>query len=237
MPGLVAKEGALEKLEIIPFTDENFLRPAKPKPLKIPINPDQYSRSLKIRYNDQKAAGSAGGSPNFDKIDKESISFVFYFDGTGVVPRAPGVVPPTSQGIAHQIQAFKAVTCSYDGDIHSPYFLKLVWGLLLFKCRLETLSLNYTMFAPNGVPLRATANASFLGYTDEYELRAKLKKSSPDLTHVLTVEAGDTLPLMCDRVYGRSDYYTQVADANGLTGFRDLRPGMQLVFPPLAGHA
>jgi phage tail protein X len=230
-------EGALEKLEITAFTDEKFTKLAKARPLKIPINPDQYSRSLKICYNDQKAAGSAGGSPTFNKIEKETISFVFHFDGTGVVPMARGVVPATSQGIAHQIQALKAVTCAYDGSIHSPYYLQLAWGLLIFKCRLQSLTLNYTLFTPNGIPLRAKAEAAFIGYTDEYELRARLKMSSPDLTHLVTVEAGDTLPLLCNRIYGRSDYYSQVAEANGLSGFRDLRPGMQLVFPPLAGHA
>jgi phage tail protein X len=234
MPG----KGELEKLEITAFTDEKFTAKAKVRPLKIPINPDQYSRSLKIRYTDPKAAGSAGGSPTFDKIEKETVSFVFHFDGTGVVPLGKGVVPPTREhGIAHQIQALKAVTCSYDGSTHSPYYLRLSWGLLLFKCRLQKLNLNYTLFTPDGIPLRARAEADFIGYTDEYELRAKLKKSSPDLTHVVTVEAGDTLPLLCNRIYGRSDYYSQVAEANGLTGFRDLQPGTQLVFPPLAGPA
>jgi phage tail protein X len=230
-------DGALEKLEITAFTDEKFTTRAKARPLKIPINPDQYSRSLKICYNDQKAAGSAGGSPTFNKMEKETISFVFHFDGTGVVPMARGVVPATSQGIAHQIQALKAVTCAYDGSIHSPYYLQLAWGLLIFKCRLQSLTLNYTLFTPNGIPLRAKADAAFIGYTDEYELRARLKMSSPDLTHLVTVKAGDTLPLLCSRIYGRSDYYSQVAAANGLGGFRDLRPGMQLVFPPLAGPA
>jgi phage tail protein X len=228
-------DGGLEKLVIIAFTDEKFTKPAKALPLKIPINPEQYSRSLKIRYNEQKAAGSAGGSPTFDKMEKETISFVFHFDGTGVVPLASGVVPITSQGIALQIEALKAVTCAYDGSLHSPYYLQLVWGLLIFKCRLQSLTLNYTLFTPNGIPLRARADAAFIGYTDEYELRARLKMSSPDLTHHVTVEAGDTLPLLCNRIYGRSDYYSQVAEANGLSGFRDLRPGMQLVFPPLAG--
>ena len=228
-------DGALEKLEITAFTDEKFTTRAKARPLKIPINPDQYNRSLKICYNDQKAAGSARGSPTFNKIEKETISFVFHFDGTGVVPMARGVVPATSQGIAHQIQALKAVTCAYDGSIHSPYYLQLAWGLLIFKCRLQSLSLNYTLFTPNGIPLRAKADAAFIGYTDEYELRARLIMSSPDLTHLVTVEAGDTLPLLCKRIYGRSDYYSQVAAANGLSGFRDLRPGMELVFPPLAG--
>src|SRR5882757_9228522 len=106
-------DGALEKLEITAFTDETFTTRAKARPLKIPINPEQYSQSLKIRYNEQKAAGSAGGSPTFDKMEKETIGFVFHFDGTGVVPLASGVVPVTSQGIALQIEALKAVTCAY----------------------------------------------------------------------------------------------------------------------------
>ena len=229
--------GALEKLEITAYTDEKFTRRATQDPLKVPINPNTYSRSLRIRYTDKKAAGSAGGSPVFDKIARETINFDFVFDGTGVVPIAPGVVPITSQGIAHQIQAFKEVTCSYDGEMHSPYFLKLAWGLLLFRGRLQSLNLTYSLFAPDGTPLRATAHAAFIGYTDEYELQAKLKKSSPDLTRLVTVQAGDSLPLLCHRIYGRSRYYSQVAEANGLTGFRDLRPGMQLVFPPLSGSA
>ena len=107
---------------------------------------------------------------------------------------------------------------------------------LLFKGRLESLTLNYTLFRPNGMPLRARANASFVGFTDELLLHSKIKKNSPDLTHVITVQAGDTLPLLCNRIYGRSDYYSQVAEVNGLTAFRDLRPGTQLVFPPLVGH-
>src|ERR1043165_4424121 len=133
---------ALEKLIITPYTDEKFTRPARAVPMMIPINPDQYTRSLKIRYNDQKGAGSGGPSPPVGKIEKEKNTLVFYFDGTGVVPLAPGVVPAI-KGIATQIEAFKAVTCAFDGRIHSPYFLKLMWGLLLFKCRLQSLTLNY----------------------------------------------------------------------------------------------
>jgi len=43
---------------------------------------------------------------------------------------------------------------------------------------------------------------------------------------------GDTLPAMCDRLYGDSKYYIAVAAANGLTSFRDIKPGTPLVFPP-----
>ena len=227
----------LEKLEITAYIDEKFKRKAPRAPLKVPINPSTYSHSLNIDYDEKKAAGSAGGSPVFNKMGRETINFDLVFDGTGAVPMPPDVIQIKSKGIADQIQALKEVTCSYNGEIHSPYFLKLVWGLLLFKCRLSSLDLTYSLFTPNGIPLRATAHAGFICFTDEYELQARARKSSPDLTKLVTVQAGDSLPLLCHRIYGHSRYYSQVAEANGLTGFRGLRPGMQLVFPPLSGSA
>ena len=236
-------DGGLAKLKIQAFTDRRFRDEAPVPAIVVPINPEKYKRSGRIHYTDPKPAGSPGGSPVFDKMDRETVAFELVFDATGVVPAAGGAAlskgraakPAPAQGISEQIKNLKAVAYAYNGKTHQPHFLRLAWGTFLFKCRLETLDLNYSLFAPNGAPLRATANATFLGYTDEYILQAMMKKSSPDLTHMLTAQAGDTLPLLCHRVYGHSRYYSQVAEANGLTGFRDLRPGMQLIFPPLDG--
>jgi nucleoid-associated protein YgaU len=41
------------------------------------------------------------------------------------------------------------------------------------------------------------------------------------------------LPLLCQKVYRDGSYYMQVAKANHLASFRDIKPGTQLVFPPL----
>jgi hypothetical protein len=142
-------------------------------------------------------------------------------------------VPYTGDGIAEQIDAFKKLVFSYNGNIHSPNYLKLVWGTMLFRCRLASLSINYTMFKPDGTPLRARAKASFIGFTDEVELAKKANKSSPDLTHEVTVRTGDRLPLLCFEIYGTSAPYLAVAEVNGLTDFRRLVPGTKLLFPPL----
>lgn len=202
------------------------------------INPEKYSHSYKIRYNDVQAQGSSGGSPDFDKIPSEEVRFELVFDGTGVVPSAiPGVIPYTDDGVADQIEAFKSLVFTYNGNIHSPNYLKLSWGKLLFKCRLSTLELDYTLFKPDGTPLRARALATFVGYNDELQLALQAGKTSPDLTHVRTVEAGDLLPLMCYEIYGRSELYLQVAAINGLTDFRNLVVGRKITFPPLSSAA
>ena len=67
--------------------------------------------------------------------------------------------------------------------------------------------------------------------TKEQELAAN--RSSPDLSHLVEVRDGDTLPLLCDRIYGDAAYYVDVARFNGLDNFRQLTPGVRLHFPPL----
>ena len=56
--------------------------------------------------------------------------------------------------------------------------------------------------------------------------------SSPDLTHYRKGTAGDRLDLLTYKIYDDSKYVLQVASANGLTSFRNLRAGTDLYFPP-----
>lgn len=224
--------GGLEKLRVRAYKDSTFNQEVGS--LQVWINPEKYTHVYKVCYNDRQPQGSPGGSPDFDKIPSDRVSFELVFDGTGVVGSPiPGVLPFTDDGITKQVEEFKKLVFSYDGNIHSPRYLQLVWGRMFFNCRLQELSLTYTLFKPDGTPLRARADASFLGYTDEVTLAKKSKPSSPDLTHLRTVRAGDTLPLLCWEVYGSSEWYARVAAFNGLAGFRELAPGMELAFPPL----
>jgi len=52
---------------------------------------------------------------------------------------------------------------------------------------------------------------------------------------VRIVAPGDSLPLMCYRIYGDSRYYIQIAKFNRLNDFRNLQPGTRISFPPLEG--
>ena len=103
----------------------------------------------------------------------------------------------------------------------------------VLKAVLTNVDVAYTLFDNNGAPLRAKINATFSEtVADDYRVKEE-KNKSPDLTHVRTVTEGDTLPLMTKRIYGDSKFYMQVAEANGLKNFRNLRPGDQIYFPPI----
>lgn len=231
----MADSGELEKLTIEAYRNDDFSGFIGAFPAM--INPEKYSRSYEICYNNVQPPGTSSGTPEYNRTKSDQIDLELIFDGTGVVPPAVAGSTPSPNGIADQVADFLGLVFTFNGKIHSPNFLKLIWGKFQFDCRLTKLKFDYTLFKPDGTPLRARAAATFMEYTNKVELAKEDNATSPDMTHVRVVTGSDTLPLMCYEIYGTSSYYPQVAAANGLADFRNLVVGSQIVFPPVASEA
>jgi hypothetical protein len=121
----------------------------------------------------------------------------------------------------------------YVGDIHEPKHFQVLWGSLLFKGRCTGLNINFKLFNPDGKPIRAICKVTFNGSVEDNLRTAEERRESPDLTHYRMLKSGDTLPMMCYKIYGSSAYYLQVAQVNKLPSFRDLAPGTEIFFPPI----
>ncbi|MEJ2457620.1 MAG: hypothetical protein P8Y58_05515 [Novosphingobium sp.] len=225
---------APSKMVITAYSDPGFTSKVG-SPFSVWVNPTSYSHRTQIGYNDRQAQGSSGPSPEFNRIAKEEVSFELIFDATGAIPVPQG--QSYNNGIADGISQFTALAATMNGNIHSPNYLVLAWAQLQFQCVLSSMDIKYTLFRPDGTPLRARMAVTFQSFTSETQLAKEANKKSPDMTHIVTVTAGDTLPLLCYRIYGDSGYYRSVARFNRLLSFRDVAPGMQLLFPPLAGAA
>ncbi len=217
--------GELEKMTIIAYENENFT--GEVEQVTVAVNPEKYTHTYKIYYSKVDAIGSAGGSPKFSNVPSDKVDFELVFDASGVIPNV------SNDPVPDQIKKFRNTVFKYDGKIHSPKFLTISWGTLLFDCRLESMKINYTLFKPDGTPLRARTTTSFIGFESETDLAARENKSSPDVSHMVTVIKGDNLPLLCHRVYKDCSLYTEVARVNGLVDFRNPTPGAELLFPPL----
>lgn len=222
------------KMVITAYSDPGFTSTVG-SPFSVWVNPASYTHRTQIRYNDRQAQGSGGPSPEFNRVAQEEVSLELLFDATGAIPVPQG--QSYTHGVADGVAQLTSLTATLNGTIHSPNYLILAWAQLQFQCVLTSLNVSYTLFMPDGTPLRAKAAAVFQSFTSETQLAKKENKNSPDMTHVVTVRAGDTLPLLCYTIYGDSDYYRGVAEFNDLLSFRHLVPGMKLRFPPLAGSA
>jgi hypothetical protein len=223
----------LEKMTIIAYDDYNF-RGNGGKRVKVLVNPDKYSHSYKICYSKIQAAGTMGEAQKFNRAPADTVNFELVFDGTGVIGnKTLSLIPGNTPSVDKQIEDFWDVVFKFNPKMHSPNFVQLSWGSLVFNGRLSNLDINYTLFQPDGSPLRARATAAFVRYESAESMARKLKKKSPDLTHIIKVKEGDTLPSLCYQTYGDSSYYIQVAKKNNLTDFRNLVPDTNLIFPPV----
>ncbi|NJL14406.1 MAG: peptidoglycan-binding protein [Microscillaceae bacterium] len=219
-PGSPSQE--LKKLVIGP---KGQASPAESDRFTALVNPASMNYTVNIVFAEQNAPGTDGSPAVYSHTQPESLSFSLDLDGTGVID-------PSAKPVPEQIEQFKKVTLQYQRDQHKPNDVTISWGTLAFDCMLRSLDINYTMFKPDGTPLRAKLNVSFVGTLQPRETEAA-QAESPDLTHRVLVKAGDSLPLLCQRIYGDSRFYLEIARLNGLVNFRNLQPGQELEFPPI----
>jgi LysM repeat protein len=191
------------------------------------INPDKITHERKNEYNTEQAPNSLEPAQKYKYSPETNLYFDLVLDCTGVVDAKRLDLP-------QELKKLQNLVYDYHGDIHRPYFLILRWGIVeTFKCLLKSSNTTYTLFDPDGTPLRAKVTLRFDSYLDPKSEAIEASRQSPDLTHRISVVAGDSLPVLSQRVYDKPDYYVQLAEFNGLNKFRHIRPGSQLVVPPL----
>ena len=217
-------------------TDKIVPKSGDDNTFKATINPSSYKHDYSIQYtgtmNDKDSpVGKSAPVPKYSMADPEKIGFTLIVDGTGVVPDSKDLT------VAQQIEKLRKIAYDYDGDEHEPTAVKIVWGdgLKEFFGRLTSMSVDYTLFHPEGAALRAKIDLKFIEARTAAQEALEAKRRSPDLTHIVRVKTGDTLPMLCHRVYKDAGKYLAIARHNDLDNFRDLEPDTLLRFPPMRG--
>ncbi len=225
---MTATSGELEKLRIEAF-DTPDCRGSAIGVFESYVNPSEITLAYEMEYDAAQGAGTTGSRMNFKKVKPGDLALSFFLDGTGVNPPKPGA--PAS--VQEMVQSFQMVT-GYNGSIHRPNYLLVAWGTLTVKrCVLKSASIAYKLFRPDGVPLRAVITANFTDQSDDNTRVALAGDESPDLTHLRLIKAGDSLPVLCQQIYGDAQMAPLVARANGLAQMRAVAAGTRLYFPPL----
>ena len=224
----------MEKMRIEAFKDVERTKPASPPKLEVMFNPTSYKRKHTVSYG-RRGINTPGRPVRYTYTPPGEVSFTLILDGTGVSQFGLEHIANVIAGktVKKAIEAFEAICLRMNGAIHEPQFLVVKWGSYSFPCRLQSLEINHTLFDAAGEPLRAELAVTFAEDESPAKIAREAAKSSPDLSHVRTVVAGDTLLLLCADIYGSPAHYLKVAADNGLDDFRQLQPGQRIVFAPL----
>jgi nucleoid-associated protein YgaU len=175
----------------------------------------------------------------------ESLSLDLFFDSTESGTAGSGVRPVTEE-TDRFYQLLKI-----DGETHAPPVLQVTWGEGLhagsqmtgpwagqnreaFQCVVESVQQRFTLFSPEGTPLRATLSVKLKEYKTLDQQIAQIDFRSPDRTRSWVVAGGDTLSGIAGEVYGDPGAWRAIADHNDLDDPSRLSAGAVLEIPPLS---
>lgn len=195
--------------------------------ITVQINPDSYKLSKSTSYKKDESIKEDKQLPEYKHTNPSTLSFDIHFDGTGIIPTGKKTVTERIKDLENII-----FLPSAEIDPPSPCFLKVIWGSLIFKGRLTSLNWDYTLFSPNGNPLRAKGSLSLTEAISSRETQAKKKNQKAEGKFV-TFKQGDSLIGLCAKEYKNSGYAPMIASINNLISFRDIKPGTQLWFPKI----
>lgn len=138
-----------------------------------------------------------------------------------------------------KLQQLLVVTTDNGNNGKRPPVVELSWGQAQsnvgfpFKCVLESLKQQFTLFNSDGMPVRAKVSVSFKEYElpkDEQQ-REPRRSSYPAQTY--TVREGDTLSGIASAVWNDPSKWRRLADVNDISNPRVLEPGQPLIVPPI----
>ncbi|HKA79627.1 MAG TPA: hypothetical protein VKD43_06310 [Xanthobacteraceae bacterium] len=99
------------------------------------------------------------------------------------------------------------------------------------RCVMESIKQKFTLFSPEGIPLRATLTVTLREYKTLNEQLDQLGLSSPDRTHVHVLQQGDSLAAVSTLYYDKPSLWREVAAANDIDDARRIVNGRFLRVP------
>lgn len=118
-------------------------------------------------------------------------------------------------------------------DTHVPPICNVSWGSFQFKGVLDKVSGAFTLFLPEGTPVRARLTVSWKEYIEVSVLVRENPTRSADHRKTRTVQQGDSLSIIAWQEYGNSELWRPIARANSIADPRHLQPGQVLAIPAI----
>lgn len=212
------------------------ITPENGSPIPALFNPEKLTVSRGVQFAEIAIPGLDAPVVQFIRGQSEKVTLELFFDTTD-----QGTVDPVTDVRSLTSQVYTLM--SVRSNTHAPPRLILTWGAggQLFNnagsaspwCVLESVSQEFNLFSPEGVPLRAKLNCTFRDAWTIDEQLAQTPRESSDRTKVVQVKQGQTLSEIAYQNYDDPDQWRPIAEANNLNNPRLLTPGMMLTIPSL----
>lgn len=191
--------------------------------LEVLFNPAEYSHDIKNNFQETSLPGLENPVVQFVNGESQSLSMDLFFD---TWTNAGGT------DVTELTQPFADIM-AIDADLHAPSQVEFSWGSFSFKAVIEALSQRFTMFAADGIPVRATLSVTFKQYRPISEQLEDPRRNSSDKTKRRMLTGDDSLWAIAAREYGHPREWRRIARENRIANPRAVKTGEVLILPPL----
>jgi hypothetical protein len=194
--------------------------------MSVQFNPADYSLDQSVSYTEAKglAANNNNKKSQFTAETSPVLKIKLTFDG---FTKANTLDPEQAADVNKSI-VFLRKLVTVNENMHRPPMCSFAWGSLRFIGAVKQLSVNYTMFASTGKPIRATADMT-IGRADN----KKIALNSPDRTKRRVLTQDTPLYTVAYEAYNDPGEWRRIAVANGIKNPRRLHAGTVLKIPPM----
>jgi nucleoid-associated protein YgaU len=210
--------------------------------INVQYNPNEITFNKGVQVAEIPIPGLDTPLLQFVRGQSETLTLDLFFDTTenGMGQGATSVTTLTDQ--IYQLMKI-------DPHTHAPPICAFLWNEKFpgsdvsssvgnqrrtdFQCVVESIKQRFTLFSPEGVPLRAILTVTLREYKPLEDQLRQLNLNSPDKTQGYVVRRGDTLTGIAARQYLRPGEWRAIASANDIDDPRRMEPGTFLQVPPI----
>ena len=200
------------------------------------FNPNEYAISKANAWTVKPVVGSSLPSPQFSGGHARELTLNLLFDADP----ASGDVTSATDALFAMMEVNSSLASGRRNQARPPS-ITFAWGTFTsFKAVRSRLNVQFTMFKPDGTPIRATAALTLI----QVEKDPRSGQGTPaapqnpttratERMRVHIVRAGDSLPSIAYANYGDPTRWRTIAQANGIDDPFNLERGAQLSVPLL----
>ena len=196
--------------------------------VEVHFNPSEYVFSKQVNWPRQHIRGKDLARLDFGGGEPATLTMQLFFD---TYEKRKDVRDTTDK--IWKMSMLDKDTINKKTQRGRPPLVKFVWGnMWTFNAVITSVSQRFTLFLPDGMPVRATLDVTFQQVEEASLKQNPTSGGGPPVKRRL-VRPGDTLAGIAFEEYNDPTRWRVIAEANGLENPMRLLPGQELAIPPL----
>jgi nucleoid-associated protein YgaU len=191
------------------------------------FNPNEFSISKSASWSRTPQRGAAGAAmPQFTGSEPASLSLEVFFDASEASS------PKVAKDVQRLLDTVTPLQKTISADRPSPPWVVFGWGKFMsFVAIVKSVNAKYTMFLPDGTPIRATATLTLEEIPTDPPPRQNPTSGALTSHRTHQMIAGDSLPSVAQAEYGDPGLWRVLAEANDIDDPMRVAPGTTLLVP------